>query len=104
MLLTTTTQDPVSLHHMKDSYFEVRKMQLKAKEKNPFSMPFLYWMYQKFMEDVFSRLSKKDAQRVDCLLMLITYTHRADENKLTGMDVENLYAILGQISHLMEWE
>ncbi len=98
-------QAPVIPSVSDQAYKDVRTMQLKSPREQPFSMPFLMWVYSELLEEVFDKLPPEEHKMVDTLLMLNTYVTRADSGKpFTGMDVETLTDVLAQSTHMMSWE
>ena len=98
-------QAPVVTTVSEQAYKEVRSMQLDSAQEQPFSLPFLLWMYSELLEEVFKQLPAKHHRAVDTLLMLNTYVIRAENGKpMTGFQVETLTDVLAQSTHLMSWE
>ncbi len=100
-----TSQAPVDFSNM--AYKEVRRKQLGFSSKSTFSPAFIYWLIERMMNVLYAHLkAQQDLQGtkiLDSLIVLLMTMSRMKAGKLKGIDDENVVAIVGQMSYLLDF-
>ncbi len=87
-----------------EMYTAVRLRQMQAKVENPYSMPFLLWMYERLLDEVLAGLTGEQKRQVDTLLMLSACVYKAEYRDLRGFDLDALTETLAQSTLMMSWD